>query len=193
MNKTFKCIASEITELHYRWVVFRNVYAVDQNHIEILNELDGSFFGTVQGLYWDAIILHIIKLTDPMKTGSNLNLTLERVWNEYKDEISDASNHELKEIMSNISKAKKHLKTHRSKRLAHLDYKYGTDKEAFELGGISRADIKQILSLIRDFMNKIQGEIENTTTMYEGIIGVDGGTTLFRNLKMLGADGADFS
>ena len=61
-EQNFEVIDNEVVYLHYCWNVFRNIYAEEKN-IDLLNRFDAQFFGIVQNLYWDSILLHLIYLT----------------------------------------------------------------------------------------------------------------------------------
>jgi len=150
----FEAIDNEVINLHYFWVIFKNTYAVEKN-IDLLNRFDPHFFGIVQNLYWDSILLNISKLTDKEYNGSNRNLSLLTIYNDLENELDNSIRRELNNKINKIKELEKKVRFHRSKRITHKDLKSVFYGKEFESNGISRNDIDEILSLIREFMNII--------------------------------------
>ena len=183
MNKTsFEIIDNEVVHLHYCWNVFRNVYAEEKN-INLLNRFDGQFFGVVQNLYWDSILLHISRLTDKEYNGSNRNLSLSTIYNEIENEIDDSVKDDLNNKTIKINELVKKVRFHRSKRIAHKDLKSVFNDSKFESKGISRNDIEEILKLIRDYMNIVLTHNNMTEKKYDIFFKPIGGEILIHNLE----------
>ena len=119
-EENFKAVDDEVVYLHYCWNVFRNVYAEEKN-IDLLNRFDNQFFGLVQNMYWDSILLHISRLTDKEYNGSNRNLSLATIYNDIKNDLEDSTKNELDNKINKINDLVKKVRFHRSKRLAHKD------------------------------------------------------------------------
>jgi hypothetical protein len=184
MNKeNFKAIDNEVLNLHYCWNVFRNVFAVEKN-IELLNRFDNQFFGLVQNIYWDSILLHISRLTDKEYDRSkNRNLSLKTIYNDIKVELDDSTKNKLNNKINKITDLVKKIRFHRSKRLAHNDLKSIFNDNKFKYNGISRIDIEEILTLIREFMNIILSHNKKPEKFYNLFLKPIGGEILIYNLE----------
>ena len=181
-EQNFEVIDNEVVYLHYCWNVFRNIYAEEKN-IDLLNRFDAQFFGIVQNLYWDSILLHISRLTDKEYNGSNRNLSLTTIYNDIENELEDSLKNNLSSIINKVNDLAKKVRLHRSKRLAHKDLKSVFSDNKIELNGISRNDIEDILKLIREFMNTIIAHNKKPEFMYNLFSKPIGGEILIYNLE----------
>ncbi len=68
----------EFSMIKLYWKVYKNVYRVDEEQIEILNSVDPNFFGIVQRIYIDSIILMILKLNESDRSREHDNMTLKQ-------------------------------------------------------------------------------------------------------------------
>ena len=183
-DQYFNAVSDAVSNLHYNWKVFRNVYAKSEGNIVLLNRFDNQFFGVVQNLYWDSILLNISRLTDNEGRGSNRNLTLKTIFNDIENELDAKTLNELSNKLVDISALSKNIRFHRSKRIAHTDMKSVFNDSKFISKGISRNDVNQILKTIREFMNIICGYFKDTDCLYDHIQGPLGGEILMLNLEL---------
>ncbi|MCK4663870.1 MAG: hypothetical protein KAT68_13460 [Bacteroidales bacterium] len=181
-ENNFKVIDNEVVYLHYCWNVFRNVYANEKN-IDLLNRYDNQFFGIVQNIYWDSILLHISRLTDKEFNRSNRNLSLKTIYNDIENELTNSKRNELCSKLNKINGLVKKARYHRSKRLAHKDLKSVFNDDNFKSNGISRNDIEAILTLIREFMNIILLHNNKPEKFYNIFLKPIGGEVLIYNLE----------
>jgi len=181
MNKDiYESINNEILNLHYRWKVFRNVYAKNEEQIILINKIDSEFFGIVQEVYQDSIVLYLSRLTDKEKMGwNNRNLSLYTFINDIEKDIDNLTKSKMVEKLKKIEVLVKKIRTQRSKMIAHLDYDCALNVQKAKTLGISRKDIELVLEAIRDFMNIANGYIYNSETTYDGIMNINGGEALF--------------
>ncbi|WP_273987304.1 hypothetical protein [Vibrio parahaemolyticus] len=181
----FKRIKDEVNEIHFRWVVYRQVYAQGPKEIELLNKNGAYFFSIAQHLFMDNVALSFSKLTDPNKQGSNENLSLKQliVLSNNSGDLELA--HALKEKFEELLKSCDKFRKLRNKRIAHADLGHAMGVADEPLPGISRQYVEDALALLRDFMNTYELAVSDSQTLYDEII-LDlgsGGDVLLNSLR----------
>jgi hypothetical protein len=77
LGPVYHSLWSHVVELHAELQDFRKLYGSPET-IAILNDTAGQFFGTVQKVLWEHILLYVARLTDRLETCGHANLTLWR-------------------------------------------------------------------------------------------------------------------
>jgi len=145
---------NKIMNLYFDWKINIDIFGNKENE-EVLNYFSGSTFAYFQIKVNNDLILSFVKLVDPYRMGSNKNLTLYTLLDDFKnDEIKYFL---LKEKLETIKKELEDLKRHRSKIIAHSDYKKAllNGPKGIILG---QALVDKIFELIKSFMDIIQEE-----------------------------------
>jgi hypothetical protein len=78
---------NEVTWLHAKWNQYRQLFGHSRQRVELLNEVASHFFRIVQDALWDDVILHLARLTDPLRSRGKANLSLRKL----PEVISDAT------------------------------------------------------------------------------------------------------
>lgn len=169
----FKKICNQVTELHHRWKIYREIYALPQEDLNLLNTYGSNFFHYTQFLMLDNVALCFSKLTDPNSSGrggTRLNLSLKQ-FHVYASDNGDAELvAQLKVKFESLIENCEKFRTLRNKKIAHADLLHSFGLAEEELPGISRAYVETALEILRDYMNTIQLHYKNSTTAYEYIV-----------------------
>ncbi|MCB2167968.1 MAG: hypothetical protein KQI78_09920 [Deltaproteobacteria bacterium] len=67
----------EVSILHLRWDEYVELFGTNPSWIELLNDSAPRFFRTVQDALWESTLLHITRLTDPIKSCGKENLSIQ--------------------------------------------------------------------------------------------------------------------
>ncbi|MDO9611742.1 MAG: hypothetical protein Q7J33_07875 [Serpentinimonas sp.] len=67
---------TEITWLHGRWIIYRQLYGTSPDRVELLNKSAGTFFNMLQDVLLHDVQLSLSKIGDPAGSGSRENVTL---------------------------------------------------------------------------------------------------------------------
>lgn len=60
----------DVTTLHLQWSEYRELFATKPRRIDLMNETAPRFFGRLEALLWNDVLLHLYRLTDhPGGTG----------------------------------------------------------------------------------------------------------------------------
>jgi hypothetical protein len=161
----YKRVDDEVVKLHLFWQVYRNVYAVSKDQIDLLNSVDDIFFGITQQIFFNEVILHISRLTDKETQGKNQNLSLVTLINNVNNELSEPIQKQLYDLQQQLNENVVIIRKKRSKSIAHLDYEYAVNNE--DSIGISRQEIEIVLEIIRKILNIIKMEIEGSYKEYQ--------------------------
>lgn len=167
VDSIFEKIDYEVTDLHYRWIMYRDVFAADAEQTALLNRNGSNFFYCTQFLMLDYMALAFSKLTDPNKQGKNENLSLKQFHVTYSSHGEDELVQQLKEKFNELKGACESFRDLRNKRIAHADFDHSLNLVDEPLEGISREYVENSLKLLREYMNIINKHRSNTRTLYE--------------------------
>lgn len=180
----FQKLKQESIQLHFHWIIYRQLFASSQANTALLNERGSNVFFLLQRLIFDNVSLSLSKFTDPPKQGRNSNLSIPLLIERVAEDSQSLSN-ELRNLFVKLQEKCTAFRLHRNKRIAHADYNHSLKIESDPLPGISRADVEDALSAFRDILNKVELHYFNSQTAYQMLvtaIGADG-TALLRALR----------
>jgi hypothetical protein len=198
IRDVFEQLKNEITSLHARWKIYRQLFAHSDERIRLLNTCAPTFFFFIHGVLIDEIQLSLGKLTDPARTGRFDNLSLKQLQKQVDDLGDQRLSTKLRDILLELCGDRNNpdtpgkceaIKTRRDKRIAHLDLNSSIQLGGDPLPGISRQMIEDALGLVRKYMNTIEDHYCQSEYRYhDPIIGPYDGEALVACLR----DGLDF-
>ena len=164
-------ISEVVTQLHYVWSLYREVYAGTPEQTALLNRNGSNFFFYTQQLMLDHIALVFSKLTDPDRQGRFENLSLKQI----HSYVNGAENRELMEKLKakfeEISQACETFRIRRHKKIAHADLAHELKISPQPLPGFSGDDVENALSLLREFMSLVEKHFFDRTVVYQATSG----------------------
>ena len=150
LGPIYHALHNEVVWLHAKWLEYRKLYGTSEKRVELLNATAAFFFGVVQDVLWKDILLHIARLTDPLKHGKCENLTIRRLPNNVEDDVLAG---ELRGLIEEGSDRFTFAREWRNKRLAHNDLTHAIDASATTLPAVSRQNVEDALDSLRQIMN----------------------------------------
>lgn len=172
----------EVTWLHGRWQIYKQLFGTSEERVEILNRSAGTFALVLQDLLLDDVQLGLAKLGDAAETGRFKNLTvtaLVQVLSNHEPDLAPTLSASLKAYQGACDK----IRTRRNKWIAHFDHDTLVSRRATPLTGPSREEIELALSALRDVMNAVQLHFNDSQTAYELIMLESDGEHLLAMLK----------
>src|SRR5579872_923095 len=146
----------EVSSLLYHWSLFVQLYGKNEN-VDVLIEVNDQFFGAVQQLLWDYVLLTIGKLIDHDKTKGHENLSFKNSLVLLSKRRSADQMADLKKDLETLIEKCELIKTIRHKRLAHFGKEYMIKRLNQEpLKGVNRTTIEEALALIKKIMSDIE-------------------------------------
>ncbi len=181
IRDSFEGIWREGVRLHFRWHLHQQIYGSDAR-VALLKELGPIFFGELQALMQDDVVLRCARLVDRTKRTMTVHLLV-------KDLAATSAKgrvHEFRCKADALEKLARPLTAHRHNRIAHLSIEHHPVMVGSVLPGISIALIEDFLDKLRGFVRDVAnaaggGGPINTPTSQE-----DDGDTLIWNLCKAG-------
>jgi hypothetical protein len=175
-------IWQDVSWVYGNWAIFLQLYS-DDDAISLLNNTAPSYFRVCQDTLLNDILMAICRLTDPAKTGSKTNLSLQRL----VDTVDESTNKNLKsELVRLLDLAQTNFdfaRAHRNRRLAHIDLKTRMNSHPEPLSGITQKSLQEALDSIATIMNTVQRHFDNGETVYSHPIMPDDGKDLLYWLR----------
>jgi hypothetical protein len=170
INDVFDELKTEITWLHARWKLYRQLYAESPKRIDFLNECAGVFFYVVQETLLDEVQVMLSKLTDPAQTSGHENLSLDQLQSRVEKHGDPHLAQRLRALLDDLHRKCKTFRVRRNKKLAHLDLATALQGTTNPLPGVSRQMIEDALAVLRTYMNEIQIHYDDSEQGYEHFI-----------------------
>ncbi len=192
----------EVAWLHGRWSMYRQLFGISENRINVLNRVAPTYFGTIQKIQLDEVQLTLSRLSDPAWTGKRQNLTLETLVEGLDalgvPDLASALKGHLEEYRRRCEK----IIVRRNKQIAHNDFVTHQESKAQGLHNASREEVEQALDALRVFMRAVYEYFEHLYMAYEhfvmhsdanGVLRIAGEALRYRELMESGKiDSADF-
>jgi hypothetical protein len=165
--EVFKPLRSEVIQVHAKWQLFRQLFATDPGRIDLLNRFAPTLFGLLQEIMYDDVVLALFRLTEGAATCGKDNCTLPR--------LADAVAADCPTLGTSVAArqaaVRKLLDGHadwRNKRIGHNDLltMQARWQGRSELEGPSRAQVEEIMALVRRLMNEVEAHYEDCETWY---------------------------
>jgi AbiU2 len=166
----FDALKYEVTDLHLRWKIYRQLYATSEEAITLLNKSGSNVFYLMQFLLLDDCALRLSKLTDPASQGKFENLSALQLLECVEAEDKKFSSPKARELMKELSTRCEKFRALRNKRIAHADLDHALKIAEDPLPGISREDVENALKALRDLLNFIEHFYTNSQTLYAEVI-----------------------
>jgi len=142
------------------------LFGSNRERIDLLNEAAPAFFKLVQGAMWEDVLLHLCRLTDPVKSCGKQTLTLQRL----PDLVPSAIRHDVHSQLQKAIRKSEFARDWRNRHIAHRDLGRALNEHAMPLASASRKGVKDALEAIVCLLNYVeQRQCGGSTTFYEGI------------------------
>ena len=109
------------------WIKLNEIRSLYGNHenVKYVNSFGGLFFGHIQGILRDDLLLNITRLTDPVNSGgSKKNLTIQLLPNLIDNlDNRELSREEVDECVKTAVESSRFARDWRNRHIAHRDYK----------------------------------------------------------------------
>lgn len=183
INEVYEELKTEVTWIHGRWIVYRQLFAKSEKRIDLLNECASAFFYIIQDVLLGEVQVSLSKLTDPAKSGKFKNLSLEQLQERLCAHGDKGLANQTRSILDRLHSKCKPFRDWRNKQLAHLDLTTAMKSTQNPLPGISRQMIEEALELVREFMNKIESHYMDSEMGYDDFIMQSDGEALVAILR----------
>ncbi len=177
LQKRLDAVHLEVCELHFKWKFFSQLFT-EKQRFEILKSTAPSLFSYIQDLMLHDIILCIARLTDPLKSKGQANLSFDSILAEIGDQSLRA---EVSEIISTIKAKTGAIRDWRNKKLAHNDLAKAIEGKS--LPPIYIADLSDVLKLTGQVLNIFYTRFQDTEVRYDDCVTSGDGDSLMFYLE----------
>jgi hypothetical protein len=185
LGELHHALGNELTYLHLKWKEYRALFGTSSERIDLLNEAAPDFFGKLQHILWDDVLLHLCRLTDPPKSMGRANLTISRL----SPLVSNSIRNKLEPLIATAKVKTSFARERRHRRLAHKELPDFEGEEPKPLAAASRQHAEEALSSIREVMNCVEVHYQESPVCYEHSIEAPGGADALLNCLKAGVEG----
>lgn len=171
LGSLYHALWNELAWLNSKWSEYVELFGTKPSRIELINKAAGRFSRIVQDSLWENSLLHITRLTDPLKSTGKENLTIQKLPDLITD---DKMKQHLLRLIKIADKKADFCRDWRNRHIAHRDLGLAMKTGAEPLKPASRAKVKAALCSISDVLNAVSSHYMESTTMFEGV-GSSGG------------------
>ncbi|MYC18485.1 MAG: hypothetical protein F4X67_07750 [Gemmatimonadales bacterium] len=122
-----------------------------RRHVEHLNAIGGGFFGDVQHIFWDDLMLRLCRLTDPVGAGTRRNLTIQIMPGLCAPTLRNG----IQSLVDQAVEAVGFARDHRNRRIAHADYHLALRQDCEPLPAASLEKAKRSLDSIHAVLDTV--------------------------------------
>lgn len=169
LGSLYHALLNEVIWLHAKWLEYRKLYAHSPERIDLLNGIAGFFFGLIQDVLWEDTLLHLARLTDPLKSAGKPNLTLKRLPG-LIPEPSLAS--DVQSLVEAAESSCSFARDWRNRHLAHRDLDLALETAATPLPESSREQVQNSLQAIGAVLNLINRRYFGSETLFEDFVAI---------------------
>jgi len=172
LGNLYDILSNQVSWVHLKWQEYRALFGTTQERINFLNEAAPAFFGDLQDMFWNDVLLHLCRLTDPPKSGGKPNLTIACLL----PLIEDADMRERANGLFGLANDRtRFAREWRNRRVAHREFPGAVGADTRSITPGSRQNVEDALAVIRSMMNCIEIHYLKSSVMYEHSIGALGG------------------
>lgn len=148
LGKVYFELVNEHVWLHDKWREYRALFAGSEDRIELLNRAASRFFGQLDGILWEDVLLHLCRITDPPRVGSHHQLTIQRLSGLHQGP-------EIQTLVDSAVEASAFARDWRNRHIGHRSLARAVDPAARPLAHASHASVETALGVLDDLFNAI--------------------------------------
>lgn len=152
----------ETAQLSMMWSEFSELFGTKLSRIELMNRSAGAFFRMVQDGIWEAIVLHIARLTDPSQSPGG----------------KDRQNLTLHNLPGLIPDPKLKARDWRNRRITHRDLDLALGGTARPLPSVPIRQVNDAMKSFENILNAIALPYMNSTTSFDHSVRMNGAVEL---------------
>jgi hypothetical protein len=172
-------LSQQLMWLHSKWAEYRALYGHSAETVQRLNAAAPFFFGILQRILFDDVMLHLARLTDPPTSFGRENLTFQRL----PPLVDQRIRRKVERGVKRVLKATEFARDRRNRTIAHCDLPTLRNLHPKRLAHASRLRVGRALAEMARLMNDVESHYEGSEVMYRGISEPGGAQTLLWKLQ----------
>jgi hypothetical protein len=164
LGRQFAELWQEVAHLHAKWLEYVELFGSKPSRIDLLNRAAPAFFRTVQDVFWEDMLLHLSRLTDPPRSGEKrANLTVKNL----PDLINDPETRlVVAALVEQLVGKTVFCRDLRNRHIAHRDLELAISEPTNPLNSGSRKQVDEALKVLSSILNVVQAHYEESGTHF---------------------------
>jgi hypothetical protein len=164
LGRQYSSLWQEVAMLHVRWAHYVELYGTKPERVELLNAVAPLLARIIEDDLWEAMLLHIGRLTDPPRSAGKANLTLRNL----PDLIDGSSTKAAVEAaIQDVIDCSGFCRDLRNRHIAHRDLALALNQPAVPLSLGSQADMKAVLKAITAVLNVVEHHYKDSRSIFD--------------------------
>ena len=181
--EVFASLNDLVTETHFRWLTYRELFAISQARVDLLNECAGHFFVVIHEILLTDVQLDLCKLTERARMRKQENLSLAQLQDRLDAYGEPSLAQRCRPLLEQSQAYAANFRVRRNKKLAHFDLATALRTAATPMPGVTRKSIEDTLQAVRSYMNAIESHYDDRETGYEHAMIHQGASALIARLQ----------
>jgi hypothetical protein len=171
---------NEWCDLQQIWEQFENLFGHSPKRVAVMNEAGAAFFYNVDRLFFEASMLALCRLSDPLKSAGKDNLTV-MLFMKYMD--SDVRKVKMKALLETVTTSTSFARDWRNRKIGHnnLDLRMGT---AIPLEDATRNAVNEAIASLHSVFEYVAVEFMQTNLGNKVIPSLNNEMTMLHRLHL---------
>lgn len=157
---------NECCSLHVEWYAFQELFGTKPSRVELLNEGAGVVCHIVQFTLFDHILLHLCRLTDPVRSCGKDNLSLKRLLTLINER---SFRQELEPLVTDANDKCQFARELRNRVIAHRDLSVALRQPAEPLPNVTVGHITDAIAAIATAVKRVSEHYLKSSIYFEGL------------------------
>ena len=157
-------LGCELGYLHSVWNEYQELYVNSSAAVQVLNLAAPRHFFYAQKMFYDGILLHLCRLTDPVTIGENNNTTVQRIPALIHDKEFQKK---IKALVDQAVLSTEFAREQRQRPNAHQYYFFALNEQARPLTMAGIAGIVDAMIALVHCLNEVEYLFQGSTTTYD--------------------------
>lgn len=161
-GKRFYHFRNRFLEICFLWKDYDFLFVQKKDRVELLEKAAPRFFGNVQRIFRDRILLDLAKLIDPVGSGQKINVSIQSLFSVMDKDLIDNIQDDLDLVVSDCES----IKEHRNKRIGHNDLITAERIRKAKLQKVPLKEVGRVFAHMERIFNAIQKHYQCATTPF---------------------------
>jgi len=164
LGEVYAALWQELSWAYRNWREYVVLFGHDEERVELLNAAAPGFFRIVQDTLYEAVVLHIARLTDRPNPGGKPVLSVTRL----PSLLSDANlRGDISGLLGEVDAKVAFCRDLRNRHIAHRDLSLATQQSADSLSAGSRRQVADALHALAGVLNKVSLHFDSSETAFD--------------------------
>jgi hypothetical protein len=149
--------------LHWEWDEYVQLFGTNQRRLDLLNETAPALFTIVQECLWEAVLLHLARLTDPITVAGKETLTLHRLRPLVKPPFRET----VQQHLDDVTNKTKFARDWRNRHIGHRELSLALQDSAKPLEPASRQAVSEAIAAVAILLNAVESHYCQSEVAYK--------------------------